>query len=165
MDGEARTARRIRLVGRESASVDGKGRLFLDQKKRDSLGESFSASYSASEGCLWLIPDETFDSLFYSADNVPITPERNQYVHNLSRYMEPDISCDKQGRLVLPRHLRELAELDGPVTLVGQVTFLQIWNNERLASHEAEMARRFGADPRLQQERLEEELARLRRSR
>jgi MraZ protein len=48
-------------------------------------------------------------------------------------------SRDRQGRLLIPAHLRESAQMNGSVDVLGKYNFLEIWNHERfLAKLESE---------------------------
>ncbi len=39
---------------------------------------------------------------------------------------------DKQGRVLIQAHLREAAQVDGEVAVMGYLTYLQVWNRERV---------------------------------
>jgi DNA-binding transcriptional regulator/RsmH inhibitor MraZ len=47
---------------------------------------------------------------------------------------------DKQGRILIPQHLRESASIDGDVAVMGQLHFLEVWNREKVTN-------RMEADP------------------
>jgi MraZ protein len=40
-------------------------------------------------------------------------------------------SMDKQGRVLIPAHLRESAQMNGSVDVLGKFNLLEIWNHER----------------------------------
>lgn len=40
-------------------------------------------------------------------------------------------ALDRQGRLLIPSMLREMAEMNGNVDVLGKYNFLEIWNHER----------------------------------
>jgi MraZ protein len=40
-------------------------------------------------------------------------------------------SMDKQGRVLIPAHLRESAQMNGNVDVLGKFNLLEIWNHER----------------------------------
>jgi MraZ protein len=40
-------------------------------------------------------------------------------------------ALDRQGRLLIPSTLRETAEMNGNVDVLGKYNFLEIWNHER----------------------------------
>ena len=37
---------------------------------------------------------------------------------------------DKQGRVLVPQRLRELANVQGEVVVMGQMDHLEVWNHE-----------------------------------
>jgi MraZ protein len=58
-----------------------------------------------------------------------------------------EISCDKQGRILLPNTLREYAQLDKDVIVIGVSNRIEIWNrsswdtyNEKIAPTVAQIA-------------------------
>lgn len=46
--------------------------------------------------------------------------------------------ADKQGRILLPQHLRDYANIGRDVTLLGAGKYLEIWDREKFAKEQAE---------------------------
>lgn len=65
-------------------------------------------------------------------------PSRRRFERWTSLYgLESEI--DSQGRVLIPPQLREPAAMQGDVVVLGQPTFLEVWNRERaLAQQEAQ---------------------------
>jgi MraZ protein len=53
-----------------------------------------------------------------------------QYSRLFFGYADDDLSCDAQGRVVIPQKLRELGKLNEKVLLVGCGAHLEIWDPE-----------------------------------
>jgi len=77
-------------------------------------------------------------------------PEIEAYVRILSGSLHRG-ELDKQHRLFLPPHLREMASLERDIVIVGVFTRLEIWNvanwqayRERYLQSYTEIARRSG---------------------
>jgi MraZ protein len=69
---------------------------------------------------------------------VPVKDERyRNYVRYLFAHSE-EVSCDAQGRVVVPALLRAYAGIERQVVSVGLLTRIEIWAKERYA---------FGAPP------------------
>ena len=48
------------------------------------------------------------------------------------------VEMDKQGRVLIPAVLREQAEMRGDVVVLGNLTFLEVWNRERFVRERIE---------------------------
>jgi len=61
---------------------------------------------------------------------LPITQEQ---AREFRRQMFADASAefpDKQGRIILPPYLREYADIDNQVIIIGLDTYIEIWPTE-----------------------------------
>jgi MraZ protein len=57
-------------------------------------------------------------------------PEKLKFLRNTNYYGQV-VSMDKQGRVVIPPHLRKEASISGEVAVMGYLNYLQVWNRER----------------------------------
>ena len=57
-------------------------------------------------------------------------PEKVKFLRN-TNYFGQVGSLDRQGRILVPAHLREEAQVEGEVAVMGYLTYLQVWNRER----------------------------------
>ena len=60
-------------------------------------------------------------------------PEKLKFLRNTNYYGQV-VSMDKQGRVVIPSHLRKEASISGEVAVMGYLNYLQVWNRERFTS-------------------------------
>ena len=51
-----------------------------------------------------------------------------------TNYYGQIVRWDQQGRLLIPTVLRQAAEMKGDVAVLGNVTYLKVWNNQRFLS-------------------------------
>jgi MraZ protein len=58
-------------------------------------------------------------------------PARQRFLSRLNFYGQP-AELDAQGRVVIHSRLRESAQITGDVDVVGQQSYLEVWNHERL---------------------------------
>ncbi len=58
-------------------------------------------------------------------------PEKEKFLLRANFYGQAS-SMDKQGRVLIQTHLRETAQVDGEVAVMGYLTYLQVWNRERV---------------------------------
>ena len=116
-----------RFFGSYEHSLDAKGRLILPAKLRGAFAPSGYLSPHL-EGCLGLWPTETFEKeialrLDQASGDVA---ERNEVREWAAAVHEAEI--DRQGRMVVPAHLRAYAGLDQEVLVVGMIDRVELWS-------------------------------------
>lgn len=126
-------------MGEYLHTIDGKGRLIIPSKFRESLGYRFIAT-KGLDNCLFLFPENEWSNTEKKLTKLPLTqPNARAYVRLIfSGAAECDI--DKQGRILLPANLREYAALEKDVVIAGVMNRIEIWNAEswKVYSTEAE---------------------------
>lgn len=116
------------LIGTETANIDDKGRVLISKKKRDRLGES--CALVLGKGCLILYPTPVWKQLIAEIFAVPtLNPAREAYTRLVLGTAEDDLRCDPQGRMVIPKELREKARIRDKeaVLLIGCGDRVEIW--------------------------------------
>lgn len=118
------------VFGNSEAVLDEKGRVLLDKTKRGFLGKDFVFLWGEL-GQIVAYPKSRWDEMIselaaFGANNFHL----QQYVRLFFSYAVPGVNTDGQGRAVIPSRLRELAKLDGPLTVVGGMFRVEIWNRE-----------------------------------
>ncbi len=113
------------LYGRYQHNLDAKGRLFVPAKLRDKLGETFIAA-AVMDRCVCLYSMTEWDKLMAGLNEMPMTKSRR-----LQRYLSAnavDVTVDAQGRILLPKHLLQYAELTKETLVIGAGNRAEIWN-------------------------------------
>lgn len=75
----------------------------------------------------------TFDQWSKIESKVLSMAETSEYMRRFRRVFiggASDCNCDKQGRILIPPVLRQYAELDKEIVLVGQIVHFEIWSKE-----------------------------------
>jgi MraZ protein len=127
-----------RFAGSEQHALDHKGRLIVPARFRERLGSTFILTIAHPDPCLALYPAATWVEFCGRVEAVPVKDERyRNYVRYLFAHSE-EVSCDAQGRVVVPALLRAYAGIERQVVSVGLLTRIEIWAKERYA---------FGAPP------------------
>lgn len=115
------------LVGMEEAVVDDKGRLRISAKKLQRLRQPFVV-HADSMGCLVLYPLETWhDRLLRVMERPAGDWERDFELHDLCAMTEDDITCDGQGRFVIPQRFRDRIGPKTEVVILGCGDHVQVW--------------------------------------
>ena len=114
-----------------SHTIDAKGRMILPAKFRDELGDSFVLA-PGLDSCLCIYPMERWNALLARLQQLPFTDKR---VRKIKRYLigkGSEMECDKQGRILIPAHLRKLADLKKDARIIGAGSTIEIWDPELL---------------------------------
>ena len=115
------------FMGEYNHTIDTKGRLIVPAKFREELGESFVIT-KGLDGCLCVYTNDEWTSFEGKLRALPFT---NQNARKMTRFfMAGATTCeiDKQGRILIPGVLREFAELEKDVVLVGVASRVEIWS-------------------------------------
>ena len=92
-------------------TIDAKGRMILPAKFREGLGNRFVLSRGIDQ-CLTIYPLENWEKLASSLQKLSFTKSS---VRTLRRFLigsSTEVECDKQGRVLIPSHLREYAGIN-----------------------------------------------------
>ena len=111
-------------------TIDAKGRLIIPSKFREVLGDEFVVS-KGMDGCLFVYANEDWNAFEQKLTSLPLI---NKEARKFARFFlagAAQVELDKQGRILLPASLREFAELDKDVVLVGVGSRIEIWNKEK----------------------------------
>ena len=118
------------LVGEHAYQMDPKGRISLPAKFREAFEDGVFLTLG-QEGCVYVFPREEWEQRTAEAKSLPISGERSR-AYTRMFFSSADIATlDTQGRLVIPRTLRENARLSREVTVVGVSERLEIWDREQ----------------------------------
>ncbi len=120
-----------RFAGSEQHALDHKGRLIVPARFRERLGPQFVLTIADPDPCLALYPTATWVEFCGRLEAVPRKNERyREYVRYLFAHTE-EVSCDAQGRVVVPALLRAHAGIERQVVSIGLLTRIEIWAKER----------------------------------
>lgn len=124
------------LIGTDEATIDSKGRILLGKKKRERLGDTFAMAIGEL-GCICVYPEARWQERCNQIEQYdPINQGRQQFARIFFKHSDDDLTCDAQGRVVIPQKLRELGKLDEKVLLVGCYDHIEIWDPNEFAQYE-----------------------------
>ncbi len=114
--------------GATNLSIDSKGRMTVPSKHRDALTKLVIApNPMPDEKCLVVYPLDEWEKVEQNIVNQPNT----KAIRRLKRIFigeAVEYVVDGQGRVLITPELRQYAELDKKITLVGQGNKLEIWS-------------------------------------
>jgi len=118
------------LMGEYSHTLDQKGRVNFPAKLREGLGDAFVLT-KGLDNCLFVYSQDEWEILSKRTSELPLNKSRS-----LQRFFfagAAEVEVDKQGRIIIPQHLREYADLEKDITIIGASTRAEIWNADRWA--------------------------------
>jgi MraZ protein len=114
------------FLGQHLHTLDGKNRLILPARYRDELASGFIASQM--DGCLAVWPATKFEAkASRMGEQLDGEPEERDAARLFFASAE-GATPDSQGRIALPAHLREFANLEKEVVVTGAFDHIEIWN-------------------------------------
>ena len=107
-------------------SLDSKNRIIMPSKFRDDIGEKFIVT-KGLDGCLFAYSISEWKNFEEKLRSLPLS---NKDARAFSRFFfagATDCILDKQGRFLIPSNLREFAELEKDLVIVGMNSRIEIW--------------------------------------
>lgn len=147
------------FFGETAINLDAKGRLALPTRYRASIQEVCAnrlvMTYSAFDsGCLWLYPEPEWARV---RDQVMALSTFNPSHRSLQRRLVGSATAlepDGNARLLVPLSLRQVADLDKKVVLMGMGARFELWNENVLSQRRIE-------EERAMQDQASDEMAQL----
>lgn len=115
--------------GMSSHSIDSKGRIVLPAKFREELGESFFIAQGFGNCCAQILSKEQFEELSQKIMELPADMAMMlQYTFTATAV---ETSPNAQGRVMIPRSLRDFAKLEGEALVIGMGNRIEVWSKEK----------------------------------
>lgn len=112
------------LSGECQHNVDAKGRMIVPAKFRDDLGEKFVIT-KGLDNCIFVYEMSAWLKLEETLVKLPLADS------DIKRFFiggKEEVEMDKQGRILIPQHLREHAKLEKDAVSVGVGDRMEIWD-------------------------------------
>ena len=125
------------LRGNSPAKIDDKGRLkvpngFRSVIQKDHGSDLFVTSLTGQSVRIYPMP--VWLDIESRLGKVPSThPARQRFLDRVNFYGQVAV-LDPQGRVLIQPRLRESALMNGEVDVLGQQSYLEVWNHERLVA-------------------------------
>lgn len=143
--------------GSSNHTIDPKGRIIIPARFREPLRQNGGDNVVVSklDGCLVAYPQDEWSNI---EARILALAEKSDAMRRFRRVFIGgafDLSCDKQGRVLIPPTLRAYAGLEKEILLVGVINHFEIWAKDRFEQETLELE----AD--MKAEGLRNEVARL----
>ena len=123
----------LRFRGAVRVTLDDKGRVVVPTRQRDILRTLCGGKVITTierERCLLIYPYPEWEAKEQELQGLSNMDEQVYALNELMVGHAQELQLDGHGRLSLPTELREFASLDRRAMLVGQLTRLELWNEE-----------------------------------
>ncbi|MCI6157407.1 MAG: division/cell wall cluster transcriptional repressor MraZ [Peptoniphilaceae bacterium] len=118
------------FIGEYNHSVDAKGRVSLPARFRDDLSETFYIT-RGMENCLFIYDRSEWEKMDERIRSLRLTAKAARGFSRLFYAGAMEVSCDRQGRFLIPPHLRTFAAIDKEVVIIGVSNRIEVWDKEK----------------------------------
>ena len=118
--------------GVQHINLDAKGRLSVPARQRESILDisagSLVVTIDTQSACLVIYPLKEWERIERDVQDLPtLNPAVRRFQRLVLGYAS-DLDLDGNGRILLPSALRDYAQLEKRVVLVGQGNKLELWS-------------------------------------
>ena len=117
------------FIGEYNHTLDPKNRVIMPSKFREKLGDSFVMT-KGLDNCLFIYSSRDWSIVEDKLKSMPMT---NKDARAFVRFFFAgacECDLDKQGRMVIPNYLKEHANIDKELVIIGVSTRIEIWSKE-----------------------------------
>jgi MraZ protein len=121
------------FMGNYTHSTDDKGRVAIPSEWRG-LGDMEINSWVITQGfdsCLLLYTESEWRKFLEKVKDLAYSHEKNRLIMRKTVAPARNVTCDKQGRVLIPQNLREYAGVDKEVVLAGIITRIELWDKKK----------------------------------
>ncbi|MFV1982426.1 MAG: division/cell wall cluster transcriptional repressor MraZ [Thiohalomonadales bacterium] len=120
--------------GVNTLNLDAKGRMAMPSRYREQISEQSDGKLIVTvdrDHCLLLYPLPEWEEIERKLVRLPSLNKQARRMQRLLIGHATDCDLDNSGRLLLPPPLREFAELEKRIVLIGQGNKFEIWDEDK----------------------------------
>jgi MraZ protein len=144
--------------GVQHINMDAKGRLAMPARQREPLlyecNGQLVATIDTQSQCLFIYPLPVWEEIEREIQELPALKPAVKRFQRLVIGYATDLELDSSGRVLLPAPLREYAQLEKKLVLVGQGRKLELWAEELWLAERDRALEEAGPDAELPEELL-----------
>ena len=121
------------FYGEYEHSIDNKGRLIIPSKFREAFKEYDIEKCYITRGldkCLFLFTESEWRSQESKFKSISFTRSEARKFNRLYFSGASQIECDKQGRILIPKYLKDFAGIKRDVMLIGVSNRIEVWSKD-----------------------------------
>ena len=121
------------FYGEYEHTIDKKGRLIIPSKFRESLKEYDVEKFYITRGldkCLFMFTENEWKTQESKFKSISFTKSESRKFNRLYFSGAGQIEFDKQGRILIPKYLKDFAGIKKDVMIIGVSNRIEIWSRE-----------------------------------
>ena len=142
--------------GVQHINMDAKGRLAMPARQREPLLSQCEGqivvTIDTQSHCLVIYPLPEWERIEQDIQNLPALKPAVKRFQRLMLGYATDLELDGNGRMLLPQPLRDYAQLDKKLVLVGQGNKLELWSEALWLAEREQALQDSGPDAELPDE-------------
>ena len=122
------------FYGEHEHSLDKKGRLILPAKFREAAKANYIEKFYITRGldsCLFMFAEEEWKAQETKFKSMPFTKSQSRKFNRLYFSGAQEVIFDKQGRVLVPRYLKDYAGIKRDIMIIGVANRIEIWDIDR----------------------------------
>ena len=121
------------FYGEHEHTIDRKGRLIIPSKFREVFKENYVERFFVTRGldtCLFVFTEDEWKKQESRFRSLSFTNREAREFNRLYFSGAGEVTCDKQGRILVPQYLKDFAKIKSEVMIVGVSNRMEIWSRE-----------------------------------
>ena len=134
------------FFGEFEHTLDPKGRIIIPAKFREIFKERYIDTFYITRGldrCLFVFTQEEWERQNKQFREMPFTSSEIRKFNRLYFSGAVEVKCDKQGRILIPQYLKDYADVQNTVVVVGVSDRMEIWAKEKWQGYFSESLESF----------------------
>jgi MraZ protein len=126
------------FYGEYEHTIDKKGRLIIPSKFRDSFKEYDITKLYITRGldkCLFIFTENEWKSQETKFKSVSFTKAEARKFNRLYFSGASELEFDRQGRILIPKYLKDFAGIKRDVMLIGVSNRVEVWSKDMWQSY------------------------------
>jgi len=122
------------FYGEYEHSLDKKGRLILPSKFREAAKTNYIERFFLTrglDGCLFMIAEDEWKAQEARFRAISFTKAQSRKFNRLYFSGAQEVVFDKQGRILIPKYLKDFAGIKRDVMIIGVSNRIEIWDAEK----------------------------------
>jgi MraZ protein len=121
------------FYGEYEHSIDRKGRLIIPSKFREVFKENYVERFFVTRGldtCLFVFTEDEWKKQENRFRSLSFTSSEARRFNRIYFSGAGEVTCDKQGRILVPQYLKDFAKIKSDVMIIGVSNRIEIWSKE-----------------------------------
>jgi len=122
------------FYGEYEHSLDKKGRLIMPAKFRETAKANYIEKFYITRGldnCLFMFPEEEWRSQEARFKSISFTKSQSRKFNRLFFSGAQEVVFDRQGRILIPKYLKDFANIKRAVMIIGVSNRIEVWDHQK----------------------------------